>query len=187
VASLAGSTLAAACTCPAGLLDNRGTEYVYVASVGGLSESGVSSTAICAGVGSGVPCVVPASPALRLRSLVLTPGAGATLRDVTVQVSHLGTVLTLFLCTSDCVPGATVLLEGLPGALLVTATDAAQIVLARHTRRTTSLAPAPSLFTLAQAEQAVLRDGLRAGDALWAPAEGGAVACVVCLQGLVCL
>ena len=186
-ASLEGSTLAAECMCPAGFLDNRGTEYVYVASVGGLSESGVSSAAICAGVGNGVPCAVLASQSHRLRSLVLTPGAGATLRNVTVQVSHLGTVLTLFLCTSDCVLGATVLLEGLPGALFVTVTNAAQVVLARHTRRTASLAPAPSLFTLAQVEQAVLRDGLRAGDALWAPAEGGAVACVVCLQCLACL
>jgi len=180
-------TLVADCTCPAGFLDTRGPAYVYVASVGGLSESGVGSAAICAGVGNGVACEVAASPSHHLRSLVFTPAPGATLRDVTVQVSHLGTVLTLFLCTSDCVPGATVLLEGLPGALFVTATDAAQIVLARHTRRTASFAPAPAGFTHALAEQAVLRDALRVGDALWASADVVAVACVECLQGLACL
>ena len=77
--------LASACTCPAGFLDNFSTEYVYVTSVAALSED-LSETVLCAGYGDGVPCAVAADPAQRLRALVLSPAANATLRDVTKGV-----------------------------------------------------------------------------------------------------
>jgi len=132
-------------------------------------------------------CSVPASPAHRLHALVLAAADGEELRDVTVLMSHLGTVLTLFLCTIDCVPGAPIALEGLLGTLAITATGYSSATLTRHTRRTAGFSPSPSTFTHAQAEQAVLRHRLRVGDALWASVEGGDVQCVECVQGLVCL
>jgi len=183
----AGAALASECTCPAGLLDNEGTEYVYVTSIGVLSEDDLNSTSICKGHGDGVACVVPANPALRLQALVLYAAANETLRDVTVRVTHLGSQLTLFACTTECVAGTQIHLYGLPGTLVITSSGLAYAWLTRNTRRTSVLSHTPTMFTQAQAEQAVLRHALRVGDAMWMSAAGGAVTCAPCLQGAVCL
>jgi len=180
-----GSTLATDCTCHAGFLEDPGSDAVTVLSLGGLSLEDMDSSEACPG--RPATCSVPASPAHRLHALVLAAADGEELRDVTVLVSHLGTVLTLFLCTIDCVPGAPIALEGLLGTLEITATGYSSATLTRHTRRTAAFSPSPNTFTHAQAEQAVLRHRLRVGDALWASVEGGDVQCVECVQGLVCL
>jgi len=183
----AGAALASECTCPAGLLDNEGTDYVYVTSIGALSEDDLNSTSICEGYGDGVACVVPADPALRLQAIVLYAAANETLREVTVRVTHLGSQLTLFACTSECVAGTQIHLYGLPGTLVITSSGLAYAWLTQHTRRTAILSHTPSMFTLAQAEQTVLRHALQVGDAMWMSAVGGAVTCEPCLLGAVCL
>ena len=66
----AGAALASECKCPEGLLDNQGTDYVYVTSIGALSEADLNVTTMCEGYGDGVPCVMPSNPALRMRTLV---------------------------------------------------------------------------------------------------------------------
>ena len=106
---------------------------------------------------------------------------------MTVRVTHLGSQLTLFACTSDCVADAQINLHGLPGTLVITSISLAFASLTRHTRRTAALSHTPTIFTQAQAEQAVLRHSLRVGDAMWVHMTGGAVSCEQCLQGVVCL
>jgi len=54
--------LASACTCPAGFIDNYGTQYVYLSSVGALSVTTLNETVLCQGFGDGVPCAVAADP-----------------------------------------------------------------------------------------------------------------------------
>jgi len=186
-ASLLGSVLASACTCPAGFIDNFGTEYVYVTSVGAPSETDLNTTVLCAGYGDGLPCAVAADPARRLRALVLTPAANAMLRDVTVTVSHRGGSLLLYACTTDCEANATIILHGQPGALVIVASGSASAALSRHVGRTVTLSHTPTFITQAQAEQTVLRYNLRAGDAMWVPLYGGLASCEPCPQGAVCL
>jgi hypothetical protein len=158
-----------------------------VTSIGALSEDDLNSTSICEGYGDGAACVVPANPALRLQALVLYAAANETLREVTVRVTHLGSQMTLFACTSECVAGTQIHLYGLPGTLVITSSSLANAWLTRNTRRTSVLSHTPTMFTQAQAEQAVLRHALRVGDAMWMSAAGGAVTCAPCLQGAVCL
>jgi len=186
-ASLAGLVLASACTCPAGFIDNYGTEYVYVRSVGALSETDLNRTEVCQGYGDGVPCAVTADPARRLRAVVLSAAANATLRDVTVTVRHRGGSLLLYACTTDCEANATINLHGQPGALVIAASGSASAALSRHVGRRAVLSLTPKLISPAQAEAAVLRYGLRAGDAMWVPVTGGAAACELCPPGAVCL
>jgi len=104
-----------------------------------------------------------------------------------VRVTHLGSQLTLFACTSECVAGTQIHLYGLPGTLVITSSGLAYAWLTQHTRRTAILSHTPSMFTLAQAEQTVLRHALQVGDAMWMSAVGGAVTCEPCLLGAVCL
>jgi len=186
-ASLLGSVLASACTCPAGFLDNYGTEYVYVSSVGALSEATFNETVICQGFGDGVPCAVTPDPARRLRTLVLSQVVYSTLQDVSVSVSHLGTTLLLYACTSDCEFNKTISLHGQPGELVIVASGSASATLSRYVGRNVQLSQVPSLITQQQAERAVLKYNLRAGDAMWVPVSGGAVSCAPCPQGVVCL
>jgi hypothetical protein len=186
-ASLAGSVLAGACTCPAGFIDNYGTEYVYVSSVGALSEDSLNETVSCQGYGDGVPCAVAPDPARRLRSLKLSPVSNATLRDVSVSVSHLGTTLLLYACTIDCELNATISLYGQPGALVIVASNSASATLSRHVRRHVVLSQTPTLISQVQAEEAVLMYNLRAGDVMWVSVSGGPVSCAPCLPGVVCL
>jgi len=198
VVSGAGSTERGNCSCPAGLLDNHGTDYVYVASVGAPGPDDLNVTRVCEGGGGGHEggghhaCVVPADPALRLSSIALTPVANATLRDVTVRVTHLGGALTLYSCTTDCAAGRALPLDGLLGLLSLTATNLAGATLAQHTRRTARFSTRrvrnATAFWHVQAEAVVLRHGLRVGDALWVPATTpGAGSCEPCLQGLASL
>ena len=182
--SESGSTLSSDCTCHAGFLEDYGSDYATVLSVGELSPEDMESTKVCPGRPE--TCSEPASPAHRLHSLQLTATEGEQVRDVTVRVSHLGTSLTLFLCTLDCVPGAPIGLEGLSGTLTVTAAGHSTMTLTQHTRRTAVFSLSHDTFTHAQAEEAVLRQSLRVSDALWMPTEDGEVSCVPCLQGLVC-
>jgi len=179
--------LASACTCPAGFIDNFGTDYVFVTSVGALSETDLNTTVLCAGYGDGVPCAVAADPARRLRALTLSPAINATLRDVTVTVSHRGGSLLLYACTSDCERNHTINLHGQPGALVIAASGSASAALQRHVGRAVALSHTPALITQAQAQAAVLRYNLRAGDAMWVPVSGGAATCAPCPQGAVCL
>ena len=185
-ASLAGSVLASTCTCPAGFFDNFGTEYVYVTSVGELSDT-LNETVLCADYGDGVPCAVAADPARRLRALKLSAAVNATLRDVTVTVSHRGGSLLLYACTTDCERNQSINLHDQPGALVMVASGSASVTLTRHVGRTVQLSLTPALISPAQAEAAVLRYGLRAGDALWVPVTGGAAAYAACPPGLACL
>jgi len=168
-------------------LDNQGTEYVYVTGIGALSEADLNVTTMCEGYGDGVPCVMPANLTLRMRTLVLSAAAGGTLCDVTVRVTRLGSELTLFACTSECVANAQINLHELPGTLVITSRGLASASLTRHTRRTAALSHTHTLITQAQAVQAILRHSLRVGDAMWVSMTGGAVACEPCLQGAVCL
>jgi len=186
-ASLLGTVVASACTCPAGFLDNFGTEYVYVTSVGALSETNLDETVLCAGYLDGVPCTVAADPGRRLRALVLATAANATLRDVTVTVSHRGGSLLLFACTTDCERNQTISLHGQPGALVLAASGSASATLQRHVGRTVQFSLSPTLITPALAEMTVLKYGLRAGDAMWVPVTGGAATCEPCPPGAVCL
>ena len=186
LASLAGSVLASACTCPAGLLDNQGTEYVYVTSIGALSEADLDVSTMCANYGDGMPCVVAANPALRMRSLRLSAAAGGKLRDVTVQVTRRGSRLTIFACTSECVENSEIKLHGWPGVLIITSSGLGSAVLTRHTRRTAVLSVVPTMITQAEAEKAVLRHDLRVGDAMWVDVQGGPKTCEPCPLGVVC-
>jgi len=185
-ASLRGSVLASACTCPAGFLDNFGTEYVYVTSVGALSDT-LNETVLCAGYGDGVPCAVAADPAQRLRAVVFSPTANATIKDITVRVSYRNSTLLLYACTSDCEANATIHLHRQRGALVITASGSASATLQRHVGRALQLSHTPALITPAQAEAAVLRYNLHAGDAMWIPASGGLASCEPCLPGLACV
>jgi len=106
--------------------------------------------------------------------------------DRTVRVSHRGSTLLLYACT-DCEPNATIRLYGQRGALVITASGRASATLQRHVGRALQLSHTPALITPAQAEAAVLQYNLRAGDAMWIPASGGAVSCEPCLPGLACM
>ena len=185
-ASLSGAVLASACTCPAGFLDNYGTDYVYVSSVGALSEVNLITTVLCANYGDGVPCAVAADPAQRLRAVVFSPAANATIKDITVRVSYRNSTLLLYACTSDCEANATIHLHRQRGALVITASGSASATLQRHVGRALQ-AHTPALITPAQAEAAVLRYNLHAGDAMWIPASGGLASCEPCLPGLACV
>ena len=155
-------------------------------SVGALSEATFNETVLCQGFGNGVPCAVAADPARRLRTLVLSQVVNSTLRDVSVSVSHLGTTLVLYACTSDCERNMTIRLHGQPGALVIVASGSASATLSRHVGRNVQLSQVPTLITQQQAEQAVLKYNLRAGDAMWVSVSGGPVSCAPCPQGLVC-
>jgi len=160
---------------------------VYVSSVGALSVTTLNDTVLCQGFGDGVPCAVAADPARRLRALALSPAVDATLRDVTVTVSHLGTSLLLYACTTDCEANATIRLYGQPGALVIAASGSASATLSRHVGRTVTLSHTPTFITQAQAEQTVLKYSLQAGDAMWVPVSGGTASCEPCPRGAVCL
>ena len=70
---------------------------------------------------------------------------------------------------------------------MIAASGSASATLQRHVGRTVALSRTPALITQAQAQAAVLRYNLRAGDAMWVPVSGGAAACAPCPQGAVCL
>jgi len=73
--SESGSTLSSDCTCHAGFLEDYGSDYATVLSVGELSPEDMESTKVCPGRPE--TCSEPASPAHRLHSLQLTWKGGA--------------------------------------------------------------------------------------------------------------
>jgi len=189
-ASLGGSKVSTDCTCLRGQLDDRGTTYFLVTSVGSLREDTTLSTNLC----SSLPCESPHQASRRLRLLRISPDPSAVLRNVQVSVTYGGTTLLLFSCSSDCAVGASgvleVALEDLRGAVAVQAQGFELMTLEEYSHRSAVFSPVlADESTHREAERMVLTYDMRPGEAVWATdgTTATSVQCLPCLTGLVCL
>ena len=155
-ASRKGAASEDACSCPHKQMGLLPDSYVQITGIGAYSEQDLDTLTVSPGI------VVPASPAFRLKRLLL-----ASSDSCSIEVRIDGR--TVFACEErDCGAVASVDLLASKGSLTVLVSQGQpSIQLERYSRREVSVDRATPWWDQAQAERLMLSQSMRVGDAFF--------------------